>query len=249
MKSDIIMIIFRSFLLGMKNVSDGRCRDNRSTQFFSIFFFRKSCLLKDKVEKFCRARQATDDNMAHVHCMLDTLGYKRTLRKCNSYCSTTTTMVAQKYLNVTLYVHCLPMSWFIAKYSRIIIVYSSNLDKVIENKILTLQNHVAIILYTKTFSIRKSEFCSHGLFAHSTCFSQYRDIIFLDSFCWLVILVEVHCVLRKVRNESLSTMQICFIFKMVNFCFYQKMIATKLKNAEQDPDLHTKYRQSKSFAN
>jgi len=36
---------------------------------------------------------------------------------------------------------------------------------------------------------------------------------------------------------------------MVNFCFYQKIIATKLKSAEQDPDLHTKYRQSKSFAN
>jgi len=24
------------------------------------------------VEKFCRARQATDDSMVHVHCMLDT---------------------------------------------------------------------------------------------------------------------------------------------------------------------------------
>jgi len=24
------------------------------------------------VEKYCRARQASDDNMAHAHCMLDT---------------------------------------------------------------------------------------------------------------------------------------------------------------------------------
>ena len=24
------------------------------------------------MEKFCRARQATDDSMVHVHCMLDT---------------------------------------------------------------------------------------------------------------------------------------------------------------------------------
>ena len=23
-------------------------------------------------EKYCRAKQATDDNMAHAHCMLDT---------------------------------------------------------------------------------------------------------------------------------------------------------------------------------
>jgi hypothetical protein len=28
------------------------------------------------VKKYCRAGQATDDNMAHAHCMLDTQGYK-----------------------------------------------------------------------------------------------------------------------------------------------------------------------------
>jgi len=28
------------------------------------------------VEKYCTAGQATDDNMAHVHCMLDDYGYK-----------------------------------------------------------------------------------------------------------------------------------------------------------------------------
>jgi len=33
--------------------------------------FRKSCRLWDNVEKYCRAGQATDDNMAHAHCMLD----------------------------------------------------------------------------------------------------------------------------------------------------------------------------------
>jgi hypothetical protein len=30
------------------------------------------------LEKYCIARQATDDNMAQAHCMLDTLGYKHT---------------------------------------------------------------------------------------------------------------------------------------------------------------------------
>jgi len=39
--------------------------------FSNFFFFRKSCLLWD-VEKWCRAGQATDGNMAHAHCMLDT---------------------------------------------------------------------------------------------------------------------------------------------------------------------------------
>jgi len=36
------------------------------------FFLRKSCHLWDNVEKFSRARRATDDNMVHACCMLDT---------------------------------------------------------------------------------------------------------------------------------------------------------------------------------
>jgi len=35
-------------------------------------FFRKLCSLWDNVEIYCRARQTTDDNMAHAHCTLDT---------------------------------------------------------------------------------------------------------------------------------------------------------------------------------
>jgi len=38
----------------------------------SITFFRKSRRLWDNMEKYCRAGQATDDKMAHAHCMLDT---------------------------------------------------------------------------------------------------------------------------------------------------------------------------------
>jgi len=60
------------------------------------------------VEKYCRAGQDTDDNVMHVHCMMDTYGYKHTLRMCNTHCFSTTTMVAQKCLNVAVYVHCLP---------------------------------------------------------------------------------------------------------------------------------------------
>jgi hypothetical protein len=99
------LIISRSFLLRMKNVLCKLCGENRNTHFL---FFRKTCLSSDNVEKYCRAGQQTaDSNMAHAHCMMDTQGYKHTLRLCTTYCSSTTTMVVQKCFNVTLYVHCL----------------------------------------------------------------------------------------------------------------------------------------------
>jgi len=41
------------------------------------------------------------DNMAHVHCMLGTKGYKDTLVICNTYCFSAETMVARTRLNVT----------------------------------------------------------------------------------------------------------------------------------------------------
>jgi len=59
------------------------------------------------VEKYCRVGKATDNDMAHAHCMLDTQGYKHTLTICDSDCCSTTTVVTQTPLTVTLYVHCL----------------------------------------------------------------------------------------------------------------------------------------------
>jgi len=56
--------------------------------------------------------QATVDNMAHAHFMLDTKSYKHTLRIYNNSCFSTTTMVARTGLNVTLYVHWLSC-WFL----------------------------------------------------------------------------------------------------------------------------------------
>jgi hypothetical protein len=38
----------------------------------SVPFFRKSCRFLDNVVKYCRAGQATDENMAHALCMLGT---------------------------------------------------------------------------------------------------------------------------------------------------------------------------------
>jgi hypothetical protein len=67
-------IISCSLLLRMRNVSDKRCSclENQNTHFVFSDFFRKSCRLCDNVEKYCRAGQATDDNMAHRRCMMGT---------------------------------------------------------------------------------------------------------------------------------------------------------------------------------
>jgi len=53
------------------------------------------------VAKYYTARQATDDNMAHAHCMLDTYSYKHILRICNTYCFSTATLVARKQISGT----------------------------------------------------------------------------------------------------------------------------------------------------
>ena len=92
-----------------RNFSDKICRNKQNTYFTlkNIFFFRKSCRLWDNVEKYCRARQAADDNVAHAHWMLDTLGYKHTLRICNIHCFSTVTTVARTRLNVTFNINCL----------------------------------------------------------------------------------------------------------------------------------------------
>ena len=46
------------------------------------------------MERCCRPGQATDDHIAHVHCMLYTKGYMHTLRICNTYHLLTAAMVA-----------------------------------------------------------------------------------------------------------------------------------------------------------
>jgi len=48
------------------------------------------------VEKYCRVEQATDDNMAHAQCMLDTYDYTLRLRICSMYCFSTATMLHER---------------------------------------------------------------------------------------------------------------------------------------------------------
>ena len=57
------MTIARWIPLRMRNVPDEGCREDRNRHFVCSNVFRKSCRLWDNVEKYCRAGQATDDNI------------------------------------------------------------------------------------------------------------------------------------------------------------------------------------------
>jgi len=56
----------------MRNVSDKTVEKIKTHISYSVAIFRKSFRLWDNVEKHCTAEQATDDNMAHAHFVLDT---------------------------------------------------------------------------------------------------------------------------------------------------------------------------------
>jgi hypothetical protein len=57
----------------MRNVPDKNCGENQNTHFaISNFFFENRTVYEINVEEYCRAGQATDDNMSHAHFMLDT---------------------------------------------------------------------------------------------------------------------------------------------------------------------------------
>jgi len=76
--------------------------DKINTQIFcSVTFPPNSCHLLDNVEKYCRVGQATDDNMAHAHCMLDNKGYEHNTGCVLLIAFTTTTIGARTRLNVT----------------------------------------------------------------------------------------------------------------------------------------------------
>jgi hypothetical protein len=87
----------------------------KSTHTFYVqyifFFFRKSCRLWDNIETYFTAGQATDDNMAHAPCILDTQDCKHTLTICNTFCFSTATWLSERssMLRYT-YIDCLAES-------------------------------------------------------------------------------------------------------------------------------------------
>jgi hypothetical protein len=75
------MIVSHSVLLILVNVSDRSCREYQNTHsVFSNCFFENCTIFLNNVKKYCRAGQATDDNIVHALCMLDNEGYRHTLR-------------------------------------------------------------------------------------------------------------------------------------------------------------------------
>jgi hypothetical protein len=55
----------------MRNISDQVCGEYKNTHFMFSNFLPEYLPFK-RMEKYGRARQATHDNMAQAHCMLDT---------------------------------------------------------------------------------------------------------------------------------------------------------------------------------
>ena len=102
-----IFITSRSVLLSVRNFSDKFVEDIK-TRFYvqGLFIFSKIVHFFVICEKkYCFADQATDNNMAHAHCTLDTTGYKHTLKLCNTYYFSTATTVARTRSYVTVYIH------------------------------------------------------------------------------------------------------------------------------------------------
>jgi hypothetical protein len=68
----------------MRNFSGERRRENQNTNFMfnNFFFFFNVFALLANVEKYYRAGQDSDDNIANAQCMLDTKGYKHTHLEC-----------------------------------------------------------------------------------------------------------------------------------------------------------------------
>jgi hypothetical protein len=65
------MVILRSVLLRRRNVSDKSCTENQKTQFISKKSLKNRVVYEITWKKIV-AGQATDDNIGHAHCMLDT---------------------------------------------------------------------------------------------------------------------------------------------------------------------------------
>jgi hypothetical protein len=79
----MVMMMMMISLTSSKNETYETCFRQNITEtktyvLFSLTFCRKSCRLGVNVENVCRARQATDDNVTHAHCILDDKGESNT---------------------------------------------------------------------------------------------------------------------------------------------------------------------------
>jgi len=89
------------------------------------------------VEKFYWAGQATDENMAHAHCMLDTLDYKYTQLGC------------------VIHIAFLLQQWFDARALMLRYMYTASLVKQIYCEFLVLLNRDIFDLISYNFTGRR----------------------------------------------------------------------------------------------
>jgi len=69
------VIISRSNVFRVRNISAARCRETQNTHFMFSDLFRKSCRLWDNVEKYDKAIQASGDSSIRpirIACCTDT---------------------------------------------------------------------------------------------------------------------------------------------------------------------------------
>ena len=160
------MIICRWFLLRIRNVSDGNCRENQNTHFvFSniFFFFKKLCRMWDSVEKYGRVGQTADENMAHATGMQDTWGYKYIHSICHTSCFFTATLVTRTLLIFTL-IRTLPLLLMLIKsvQSYVPIHTSLSLDFFL--------SRIRAVKTTPQFLLC-ARYDRHGIFVRHFCFS------------------------------------------------------------------------------
>jgi len=97
-----VLIISLSVIHRMENFTEKFVEEIKKKKHFMYHNFLLNVPFVRCVEKYGRAGQATDKNMPHAHCMLETYGYKHTLGICNTYCFSTGTIVTGTRLNVNV---------------------------------------------------------------------------------------------------------------------------------------------------
>jgi hypothetical protein len=99
------MIRSRWILLLIRNIPDKNWRESKP------ILYAQAYRLWDNMEKYCRARQATDENMAHAHCMLGTKVYEYTLRICNNAFPLQQRLHKRAFMLRYTYIACLVFSY------------------------------------------------------------------------------------------------------------------------------------------
>ena len=121
----------------------------------SIFFCLKIVSFRDKVEKYCRAGQTTDNNTAPRILHWPPKRYSQTFRIYSTFCFSTLKMVARRSLNDTFtYIACLGFSIYILSFWRRIFFFQILAHPVFKMWVIQKPNKVA--LWNKRLLKRKN---------------------------------------------------------------------------------------------